>query len=133
MAKLPPVKRIIKEDFLEVPWIGKLLQPLSDFMENVYFALNAKLTHKDNILSDIRTLDVTGGEFPMSFTVNLGAGSKPGHLVVTKVTENTDNPAVITGAVFAHWDFQNNKVRIRNISGLTPGTRYNVTVIVYPE
>lgn len=133
MAKLPPVKRIVKEDFPEVSWIGKLLQPLSDFMENVYFALNKKLNHGDNIDSDIRTLDITGGEFPFSFTVNLSTGTKPGHLVVTKVTEQTINPAIITTAVWAHWDFQNNKVRIRNISGLTPGVRYAVTVIVYPE
>lgn len=67
MAKLPTVRRIVKEDlqrFGDIPeWIDGLLQPLNSFLDFTSIALRNKLTFADNFASTVVQIDLTHNTF----------------------------------------------------------------------
>lgn len=128
MAQVPQVKRLLIEDFPDqADWIGPLLQNLNIFIEEVTASLNKSLTLTDNLRATVRELDVVGGSYPVSFRQTF-----PGKclgLWVVNAFENTASPAVLTSAVWADWEQKDNNLIINNLSGLTGGTKYKITVV----
>lgn len=72
--RLPNIKRILLEDFpTEQAWIGKLILPLNDFMQNVINIVNSNVSLKDNILSQTKVLKINGST---TVTGDIVAGSQ---------------------------------------------------------
>lgn len=129
MAQLPSLKRLLLEDFQDQrDWITKLITPLNEFMENSLNALTRNLTFRDNILSQIKELEVTTLTQPQSFKCTLV--SKPLALLKASIVEVSANPQVITSAVDVDWEWDGSNIRIKNVTGLTAGKRYKLVVIV---
>ena len=54
MSRLPQIRRLLVEDFLEQKdWITKLFTPLNTFMDGVVSVMNRSITLKDNCAADI--------------------------------------------------------------------------------
>lgn len=69
--KLPNIKRILLEDFpTEQAWIGKLILPLNDFMQNVINIVNSNVSFKDNILAQTKVLRINGSTTVTGDVVN---------------------------------------------------------------
>ena len=118
MAKLPPLKRIHKEDLKEAPgWIPKLLIPLNSFFQNVWQALDHGLTLQDNF--DVKVVDVTfvGGQV-LELPNNLG---RP-------ITAILAAQSSLGGQVV--WRQIGDKIEISNLTGATPGVSYAVRLII---
>lgn len=133
MARLPPFKRFSIESFKEVSeWIGKLLSPLNSFMETVSTALNNGITVEDNMRAEFKTISVrqeASGTYPILFTPKFA--DRPRSLIVSLVAENSDNPSTLTTAVFADWAYTSSgQIAINNLTGLTNGKVYSVTLLV---
>ena len=74
MSKIPPVKRLTLEDFKDqVDWIGRLIQPINDFMSSISSALSKQITWNDNISGEVINLDVTingtAADYPIYFKI----------------------------------------------------------------
>lgn len=132
MGRIPTLKRLITEDFKDQKsWIGKLLQPLNQFLETVNASLDHGLTFEDNIASEIKTLTFRNdtGVFPLKFLSKLG--KKPKGLWVINAVDLEDAPSTLTTAVYADWGYnQDGQIQINNFSGLTSARNYAITLIV---
>lgn len=115
MAKLPPIKRFIQDDFTGISEIstfaGKLFYPLNLFLNAVYSALNSGLTLNDNtiglvtqssnITSDANGLAVTTINWPYP-------QSPPQGVVVMNCAISTD-PAKFP---ILSWSYASGVVRV---------------------
>ncbi len=131
MARIPPIKRLTTEDFKDqTSWIGKLIQPLNEFMSSVSLALTRGLTFSENMAAQVKDVKVThaASAYPLKFLYDLS--SKPQGALVVRVVEVSDTPSVLSNAVYADWDYRDGQVIINNFTGLTNGNTYNVRVII---
>lgn len=140
MASLPPVRRITKEDLRDAPdWITHLLYPLNTFMEAVYSALDANLTLGENVAGAISTLSfktrsdyLTASPLEDGFetqTVTNPLKYKPRSVTVGQVIEK-EKYTTITDPVNIHWDYLNNSIRIKYVSGLEASKKYEINLLV---
>lgn len=132
MASPPSAYRITREDLREAPgWIERLLLVLNDFMRDVFNALNGTLTIGDNVRGEFKTFQLKAGAAAADNTLTFTTGvPRPRHVAVSQVSQ-ADNPyAAVASAVYASWRFEDRKVIINAITGLTSGTTYDVTVLV---
>lgn len=130
--RIPAIKRLTTEDFKDqTSWIGKLLQPLNEFMATVVQSLNKGLTFSDNFNAQIKELEFTlqaSGTYPLKFLVT--TSSKPTGLWVLRAEHVAGTPSTFTTAVWADWYYQDGQVYIKNLSGLTTGQKYRISVII---
>lgn len=146
MAKLPPIKRLVREDFKEVPWIDKLLYPFNLLIQSLAQLFRNGLTISENLAAQLDVILVTtsstavagstlGGQafpahatlvavVPFSCRLNL----KPIGLKIVKVVENAGNPAVLRYATTADWSYKDGIITINHVSGLVPGKSYYLTL-----
>jgi len=135
MAKLPPINRIVKEDFQDEPWAEKLLWPINRFMESVSSALNKNLTLQDNLQGQVKQLNFTtqavvADTFPLFFTPT--TPNRATDLWITSL-RRVDN-LVITDAATADWGIASDgQISINYISGLVASTSYIVRFSLLSE
>ena len=134
MASIPPISRIIKEDFQQYPWAEKLLWPINRFFESVVSALNKNLTFTENMNAQVKALSFTTktpvfDTFPLNFAST--SISKPTDLWLTRLEHNLGQ--ITTAPVTVDWIFENGLIKIRNITGLAPATSYIVRFILVSE
>lgn len=119
MATIPSLSRIVQEDFPDQKsWIGKLLQPVNQFMTQVVSAFSNNLTFSENLRAQITTVTVKGDltfspvEFKTKFT--------PVGLWPIKIVDKAASPAVVTAPIFVDWSFNpsTSLVTIDSVHGL---------------
>lgn len=143
MAKLPSIKRIVREDIPNAPqWIESLIYPLNRFMEEVYYALDRDLTIGENLKGSIRTVNFkTRNDYSTASPKEDGwevkkindplNGIKPDVILVGKITNRDNFSDVITEPVTVFWDFFDNEVTLKYITGLADDTRYEVKLLIF--
>lgn len=137
MAKIPAITSIPIESFPKdvQPWIGKLLNPLNQFLNAAVLALSANLTFSDNLLGQQNTLTFTYGAntLPQSFSISMNA--TPQDLRVVSATENN-----VPCAIIAAWSATSKSVQLTDLtkvskgvtSQLVSGATYNIVVRIVP-
>lgn len=129
MAKLPQLKRFLAEDFPEAPpFLSKLFYPLNVFCSTVYSALNNGISFADNILSQVKTISVTGPSGSTSFSYKYS--TRPLGIVLLSITDTSATPAIITAATTLAWTYSAGLITVNNITGLTAGKTYLATFLV---
>lgn len=136
MAKLPGLKRLMLEDFPEQKgWIGKLLDPLNLFMEQVYSALSRNLTIAENMNQAVLTVRVKEGVATPTtpYYVKNTTKSKPLGVVITNSTD--EDQSGYSGPLGLLWEYvdSSNQIKINTIYGLktSSGTYYVLTLFVH--
>ena len=120
MAQIPPINRLVTEDFPEQnKWIGKLIQPLNQFMLGAVNALNKGLTFRDNFNAQIREIDVRGSLPFAPVTFQSSVGNPAGLWVIAARDKDTSTNAIISSAITVDWAYRNGTVVIQNVAGLS--------------
>jgi len=130
MAGLQRLKRFVTEDYpSQAEWIGQLLDPLNQFIDTVFGALNKGLTFRENVRSVVKVLEFVEATsaYPMKFAWDLKGGG-PTALIVARVVYNSTAPTTTVGA---DWSFDGTSISIRDFFGLTNGESYKITVIAF--
>lgn len=124
--------RIRAEDFKpeEQEMIGKLSGTISNFLDEVYRALNKGIDF-ENLNRQVVDLDVTidsSGRLVNSSPIkNLTSGRLKGLHVINAI--NLNNPGVYpTTAPFVSWSITNNLINILNVTGLQINSQYRLTL-----
>lgn len=132
MAQIPPTKRLLTEDFKsESSWIGKLLYVLNNFMTIVTTALNNQLTVESNLAMELRLVTVVATPtYPIIFTCKFPSSRVRGLMVVNALQVTSGNYTPVGSAVYVDWTWDSGQVQIRNITGLTNGNTYQITLLV---
>jgi len=138
MAKLPVLKRILREDIKEAPdWIERLLYPINTFFDAVFQALKKNITFDDNIACQLRDVgfrttaayDGTAANWTtISFMKILK--TKAQGVWIINIKEVADNYTAIEGATTIDWLEFENQIEIHLVQGLKASTSYNMRVIV---
>lgn len=128
--KLTNIKRLLVEDFpSQSAWIGSLLTPLSQFMENVTQALTKGLTIEDNMDQQITESTFLGSD-QVQFKVNTRNRPK-GVIVSNFVTVSGTAP---TAAVQPVWSYDSTTKTVTIDSwfgGLTSTSKYRATFFIH--
>lgn len=126
--KLPSIKKILTENFADLEWAPRLLDPLNAFIESVVQGLNNQLTISENFDGVVTRL-VVDGIYPQKFqwkrtakpTVAFIGGISP----IGSATTPTD-------AVSLYWDYDGQGgFRVLDVPGLAATTtnKYSVTIV----
>jgi len=139
MAKLPTIKRILREDLPDAPdWIDKLLYPVNKFFEDVFNALNRNLEFVDNVTGQkkdvtFKTLSTyvsTSATFEtLEFPRTLKR--KPTGLLLLQIIQDEDNHTPIETAPYIDWLDENGTIRIFLVTGLVASKTYNMRVLLF--
>lgn len=140
MAKLPLQKRIAMEDYSELPAemkqpFEKLIGQLNMFFISVYNALDKQLTFGDNVIGQWKEFSVkcpAAGYTTYLFSTPVYS---PKGVSIENIHDITTGSYVpISSSVSLSWTMQitNNikQILIENITGLTVGHTYQITVLV---
>lgn len=124
---LSNIKRIRREDIKEAPsWIDRIIGPFNIFVDTVSNAFNKKITFQDNIQCFFKTVEVVS----LPFTIANDLPVKPSAVFIAQVYETNSPTATIGTAITVEWGIVSDGIQIKNIEGLTAGTKYTITMLV---
>ena len=112
-------------------WIGKLFSPLNSFISQVTIALTNKLTVKDNLYQEIKTLEFVNEttNFPIKFSTKFN--KYPEVVLLSSCIDSNGNYASVSPLM--QWSFKDNYLIISSISGLTASRVYTIKLLIIYE
>lgn len=138
MAKLPTLRRLFKNDFK--PEYGELVEKLivsiNNGFDNVYDALNNKITLRNNVLCNIKDFSIQVDSLgipivPTNLVVNFTNNI---NVVMIGKIDNITTPSLYPEGVVISWEqVSTGNIKIKHISGLTRGQTYNIRVVIYGD
>ena len=139
MAKLPTLRRLFKGDFKPEygELVEKLITSINNGFDNIYDALNKKLTLKNNILCDVRDFSVQVGSTGIptnSIILSIPFTNSVSVVTVGRVINITNTFSYPTSGVTVTWE-QNGagSIKINHIPGLKSGETYSIRVVIYGD
>lgn len=135
MAQLPPVRRLVVEDFQqEKKWIGKLFQPLNTFMEQTLSAFARNLTLKENVAADILTVTLSSVPTLASPAAIAWSLKKAPVAIFVGTASRLDGASfTASAAIWIQWQFGASGLQITNLVGITPTSsiQYSLTLVAF--
>ena len=113
--------------------VESLAASLNSGIDNVYLALNKRLTRRENMLSTEKDLEVTvnaDGIPNSALFFDLDFQGRAYGLVVERVIPLTNTISYPTSGVFASFDQSGTTITINHITGLRPSINYRIRVVV---
>lgn len=134
MSKLSNPTRVTKEnvpkEYQDI--VQSVGGPYNAFSDEVYFALNGNLTVSDNLNMRYKVIDLSvnaSGNPIIATQFKNTMNVKPTGILVIKV-ENLTNPTVYpTGAPFASYSENGGVITLNNITGLSTGNKWRITLL----
>lgn len=131
MAKLPPLRRLLLEDFsTQKAWIGTLLLVINNFMEAVVSAVNKNLTIVENTTGDIKMVTLSG-TLPVS--VAWAKSLPPTAVFVGNVSLVGGATVSLTTAIGITWSMSTDgkSLQVNSVVGVTPSStqQYILTLL----
>ena len=129
MSRLPTLKKILQENFPELPWMNKLATPINVFIEEVTRILNKRLTFSDNFDGEIKEV-LVDGNYPLKISWN--RNSKPIAVWVGRIRRVDGGSNSFSDAVYMDWNYNNSReIQIDDIIGLGASSddKFYVTII----
>lgn len=140
--RLPSFKRIYENNFKEEykDLVRTLSASINIGLENLYLALNNRLTFQDNFQATIKQLDVivNSSGYPIQTTVfqlnNFGGTQTQSEIraigVLVINAQNLTNSSIYpTNAPFVSWTQVQTGIQINHVTGLQSGQTYRLTLL----
>jgi hypothetical protein len=127
--KISAVKRYILEDYPKETqsWLGKLIQPLNQFLEQAIAILQNGITVSDNVKSLKKELTIQVNQtYPIKLAYTLN--ERPSFVLVGSLREDTGSPAAPTSAPYPYWEYKEGNLEITMV-GLDASKKYKLTLI----
>jgi len=134
--KLPVLNRIRREDLPDAPegdWLDVILDTMNRFMEATHKILGGNVTLLDNINGATITVKINQNDIDNEYAIKNPIKGKPIHVIITQIYKDTGSFTNFTPAPYASWIFEDNLIKIKNITGIDSTNKYNVTFLVLGE
>lgn len=129
MGKFYAPKKLLIEDFPaeQRSYLGKLLDPLNQFMQQVATALSQGLVFVDNFKAIKFSVNIAASQtYPLEY--NLAAlKDRPSAVIIGEVIRSDE--AALSSAYSVHWKYDNGMLRYTLI-GLDATKSHTVTILV---
>lgn len=134
--KLPNFRRLFKTDFKEEfqDLIDQLSVSINIGIENLYEALNRKLTFKDNFSCSVKDITVKvddTGKPKTSIVLPLDISGKVDGLIVLYAINNTTRDRYVSSGIHVSWTQTQNGLNINNIKGLLADDEYSLRLVIF--
>lgn len=139
MAKLPTLRRLFKNDFKPEysELVEKLIVSINNGFDNIYDALNNKITLKNNILCTVKDVNVrvlSNGIPIIPLIINVGFNNNINVVTVGKIDNITTPTIYPSSGVTISWEQTSpGFLRINHVTGLSEGQSYNIRLVVYGD
>lgn len=128
--KLNP-RKFSLEDFSEPPdWLGSLLQPLNQFIQESVQGTTNNLTISDNLFQEIKEIKFVNdsGNFPLSFRNKFNKMPIGLSVIYCQATDGSQ----CSNTPWVQWSYSDQKTTISAISNLTSSLTYTIRLhIIY--
>lgn len=136
MPKLATYKRIITSDFEadDQQLIEQLGFPINDGFNALYFAVDGKLSLRDNLFCTVKDVELTvnaAGVPTVGGSFNLDKQAQVIGCQVIYAANQTNSASYPTSAPFVSFIQNGNSVIINHISGLQTNQRYIVRIVAW--
>jgi hypothetical protein len=131
MSQPPPYKEVPRENLPGSPnWVENLLSPINLDLRAIYYGWTT-MNYPDNFDCQIQNFSLIAGATDADNTYKflLSRTQEPAEVRIRKVSQFDGKGDSFTTGIKFH--YSNGTVFITSISGLTPGIRYNVSVIAH--
>ena len=131
--KISAFKRFLSEQFVGAPdWFVRFLQQLNLLTEQVVHALTNGLTIADNMDAQLYTFQILAKAMAdLNTTSFVCTMSKIPEAVMVGKCFSVGLTTVMTSPVHVFWTVSGGKININSITGLTSGTNYSITLVVF--
>jgi hypothetical protein len=134
MSKLATYKRIITSDFEDddKKLIEQLAFPINDGFNALYFAVDGRLSLRDNLFCTVKDVEITVNANGIPTTTTSFGLDKSGQILGCRViyAANQVNSAVYpTGQPFISFSQNGTSIIINHISGLQANQRYIIRIV----
>lgn len=129
MAQIPTLKKILQEEFPDLPWMARLASPINVFIEEVTRAFNKRLTFRDNFNGEVKEF-LDNGEYPVKLSWN--RTEKPTACWIARIRRVDGAANNLSSAITMDWHFNDTGgIQIDNMVGLSAsGTdKYYINII----
>ena len=136
--KLPSFKLIKKTDFKDEfqDMIDTLAFSLNNGIEELYDALNRRITLRDNIACTVKDIDVevdVNGTPKAQTIIKTDLSTKVDGTQVILATNGTNSANGVLGAPYITYEAIQDGIKVNNIVGLVPNNKYTLRVIIYQQ
>lgn len=133
--KLPNFKRLTTNDFEEQDkkFVEQLGFCMNDGFQNLYDALNKKLTIDDNFLGALKDVDVrvdANGTPLVSTFVNTGISVVPKAIMVVKADNQTNSNVYPTATPWITWNATTTGIQIVNVAGIPANNTFKLRILI---
>ena len=131
--KINTFKRILSEQFIGAPeWFTKFIQQFNLLLEQVVKVLTNGLTISDNMDAQLYTFQIlAGASADLNTTSFVCTMSKIPEVVMVGKVFSSRVTTIMTSPVQVFWTVAGEKININSITGLTSGTNYSLTLVVF--
>lgn len=134
MSSLPSVRRFYNEDYSGSPtWFQRFIGTLNLFSDPVYQNLKNGLSFQQNFNAQVYQFTITAGATAdlntIKFTKTIAG--QPIGLIIIACNLASSITAPVTSATSLSWYTNGNTIQITAINGLTSGTQYNISVLLF--
>lgn len=134
--KLPNFKRLVYNDFTKdfQPLIEQLSYSINNPIESIISAFSNNISLRDNILCNIKDLDVIvdANGIPLATAALTISNSNPiDGMVVLRAISPTSTNIMPSGGVFLSYTQNGAKVTINKISGLPANQLFSLRIVVF--
>lgn len=136
MPKLASYRRIITNDFdkEQKKLIEQLSSPINDSFNELYFAVNGRISLRDNVYCSVKDVDIIVDINGSPTTTTSFSLDKQGSVLGCTVLSalNQTNTAIYpTGQPFISFLQNGTSIIVNNITGLQAGNRYTVRIVAF--
>ncbi len=133
MAAIPPIRRLLLEDFpTQKSWISPLILVFNTFAESVVSSFNKNLTIPENTTGDIKTVTLSG-TLPVSVAWTKPA--RPSAVIVGNVSLTSGADVTLSAALGITWGMSDDgkSIQVDSVFGIAPSTtlKYVLTLICH--
>lgn len=126
--KLSPRRYTVEEFPEQQSWIGNLLSPLNQTIQELFSGLNNNITISDNLYQEVKELKFTvdATTYPIKFKTKFNKQPVGIHVLYCKDSlggTSSDTP-------WLTWSFSDGLLTITNITNLTTSSTYIIRVLV---
>jgi len=136
MAKLSNYRRIVTNDYKDEDrdLVDRMALSINNGFDAVYFALNGRLSLKDNMLATVKDVEVivdSTGNPTITTSFKLSTDYQVLGCQVILAQNLTNSSTYPTGQPFISFTQNGLNVFINNITNLQAGNRYLVRIVAY--
>ena len=131
--KITAFKRFLSEQFIGAPdWFVRFLQQLNLLTEQIVKALTNGLTIKDNLDAQQYMFKILAkATADLNTTSFVCTMSKTPESVMVGNVFSVGVTTIMTSPVQVFWSVDGNAIKINSITGLTSGTNYSITLVIF--